>query len=92
MSTVPNDSGNFGLSSRLSRQQYNKLIKTEFCSTNISFLIPEVTEVKDNTMFLRESSSSEISPRLQPKYLSKTQVSHIHVYQMEGSMLPHYWR
>lgn len=78
MSTVPNDSGNFGLSSRFSRQQYNKLIKKEFCSTNISLLIPEVTEVKDNTMFLRESSSSEISPQLRPKYLSKS-VTHTRV-------------
>lgn len=41
---------------------------------------------------LCESTSLLIS-QLQPKYyLSKTQVSHIHVYQMEGSMLPHYWR
>lgn len=87
MIALPNESGKFGLST-IKWRQYDKFIKGTLQHKYIS----PVTELNKIIIIIIQCSISEVSPQLQPKYLPKTQVSHIHEFQMEGSMLPHDWR
>lgn len=84
MSTVPNNSWNLGFPSRLKRQQYNKNHMRMVLYKDIS-AHPRSKNIKQ---CLCESSSLEISPQLQPKYPSKTQVSHIYTRINGGKHAP----